>query len=186
MLFARCSLLRASIPFSSQCAKTRVSQTMFGVSKFSQSCVNQASVHARRKFTSSVKQNVTKRGVVQKSSKSASESIDATASTGANLKGSSLSQRWMAPKEIPPKGTLNWYGEMTLICTVFAITGTSTMILVRPAVSNVLGLKGSMKEGPWSYRICSLIIMTPLYAAMLVCVGVSNYCESIDPISEFL
>ena len=130
MLFARCSLLRASIPFSSQCAKTRVSQTMFGVSKFSQSCVNQASVHARRKFTSSVKQNVTKRGVVQKSSKSASESIDATASTGANLKGSSFSQRWMAPKEIPPKGTLNWYGEMTLICTVFAITGTSTMILV--------------------------------------------------------
>lgn len=144
---------------------------MFGVSQFSQSCVNQASVHARRKFTSSVKQNITKRGEVQKSSKSASESIDAKASTGANMKGSSFLQRWMAPKEIPPKGTLNWYGEMTLICTVFAITGTSTMILVRPAVSDVLGLKGSMKEGPWSYRICSLIIMTPLYSAMLVCVG---------------
>lgn len=172
MLFARFSLLpRASIPFFSQCVKTTVPRTMLGVSQFSQSCVNQVSFHARRKFTSSVKQNVSKRGVVQKSSKSANESIDATASAGANLKGLSFSQRWMAPKEIPPKGTLKWYGEMALICTVFAITGTSTMILVRPAVSNVLGLKGSMKEGPWSYRICSLIIMTPLYSALLVCVG---------------
>ena len=82
-------------------------------------------------------------------------------------------QRWMGHKEIAPRGTLKWYGEMTLICTVFAITGTSTMVLVRPAVSNVLGLRGSLKDGPWSYRICSLVIMTPLYSAMLVVVGVS-------------
>ena len=80
-------------------------------------------------------------------------------------------QRWMAPKEMPPRWTLRWYGEMVLICTVFAITGTSTMVLVRPAVSGVLGLKGSFKEGPWSYRICSLVIMTPVYASLLVCVG---------------
>jgi len=80
----------------------------------------------------------------------------------------------MAHKEIPLKGTLNWYGEMVLICTVFAITGTSTMVLVRPAVSEVLGLKGSLKDGPWSYRICSIVIMTPLYSAMLVVVGVST------------
>lgn len=82
-------------------------------------------------------------------------------------------QRWLAHKEIPPRGTLKWYGEMVLICTVFAITGTSTMVIVRPAVSNVLGLEGSLKDGPWSYRICSLVIMTPLYSAMLVVVGVS-------------
>ena len=80
-------------------------------------------------------------------------------------------QRWMAPKDMPPRWTLRWYGEMVLICTVFAITGTSTMVLVRPAVSDVLGLKGSFKEGPWSYRICSLVIMTPVYASLLVCVG---------------
>jgi hypothetical protein len=83
-------------------------------------------------------------------------------------------QRWLAHKEIPPRGTLKWYGEMVLICTVFAITGTSTMVIVRPAVSNVLGLEGSLKDGPWSYRICSLVIMTPLYSAMLVVVGVSG------------
>ena len=28
-----------------------------------------------------------------------------------------------------------------------------------------------MKDGPWSYRICSVVIMTPLYATLLVMVG---------------
>ncbi|GKY95446.1 hypothetical protein MPSEU_000506200 [Mayamaea pseudoterrestris] len=45
------------------------------------------------------------------------------------------------------------------------------MMLVRPAVKNVLGLEGSMKDGPWSYRICSLIVMSPIYGVLLVCVG---------------
>ena len=45
------------------------------------------------------------------------------------------------------------------------------MFLVRPAMSNVLGLRGSFKDGPWSYRICSIVIMTPLYATLLVVVG---------------
>ncbi len=40
-------------------------------------------------------------------------------------------QKFLGPKEMPPRGTLRWYGEVTLICTVFAITGTSTMVLVR-------------------------------------------------------
>lgn len=40
-------------------------------------------------------------------------------------------QKFIAPKEIPPRNTFAWYMEMVLICTVFAITGTSTMVLVR-------------------------------------------------------
>mmetsp|Transcript_23046 Transcript_23046/g.41590 ORF Transcript_23046/g.41590 Transcript_23046/m.41590 type:complete len:243 (-) Transcript_23046:215-943(-) len=106
------------------------------------------------------------------------EGIKATSKNGAaaessSSSGSSMSflQRWMAPKEIPPRWTPKWYGEMALLCTVFAITGTSTMVLVRPAVSDILGLKGSFKEGPWSFRICSLVIMTPIYATLLVMVG---------------
>lgn len=66
---------------------------------------------------------------------------------------------------------MKWYGEMILLCTVFGITGSSTMFLVRPAVGNVLGLEGSMKDGPWSYRIASVVIMTPLYSTLLVIVG---------------
>jgi hypothetical protein len=42
---------------------------------------------------------------------------------------------------------------------------------VRPAVSQGLGLKGTLWDGPWTYRICSLIIMTPIYASLLVVVG---------------
>jgi len=80
-------------------------------------------------------------------------------------------QRFLAPKVMPERNTPRWYLEMALICTVFAITGSSTMVLVRPAVSDVLGLRGSMRDGPWSYRVASLVIMTPLYAVMLVCVG---------------
>ena len=92
-------------------------------------------------------------------------------SDGTNPANQTFLQRFLAPKPMPPRNTPAWYREMTLLCTVFAITGSSTMFLVRPAMSNVLGLEGSMKEGPWSYRICSLVIMTPLYATLLVCVG---------------
>lgn len=42
--------------------------------------------------------------------------------------------RWTAPREMPPRYTLRWYGEVVLICTVFGITGTSTMLLVRPSM----------------------------------------------------
>jgi len=87
------------------------------------------------------------------------------------VKQLSFLQRWMGPKEIPPRWTLPWYGEMTLICTVFAIAGSSTMFMVRPAMNKVLGLKGSMKEGPWTYRLSSFFIMTPIYPFVLVTVG---------------
>lgn len=80
-------------------------------------------------------------------------------------------QRWIAPRVMPERNTPRWYGEMVLLCTVFAITGSSSLVLVRPAVSKGLGLQGSMKEGPWSYRICSLVVMTPIYTVLLVAVG---------------
>mmetsp|Transcript_8044 Transcript_8044/g.10177 ORF Transcript_8044/g.10177 Transcript_8044/m.10177 type:complete len:180 (-) Transcript_8044:89-628(-) len=79
--------------------------------------------------------------------------------------------RFLAPKTMPPRYTPKWYAEMMLICTVFGITGSTTMVVVRPAVTDVLKLEGNMRDGPWSYRICSLVIMTPIYATLLVCVG---------------
>jgi hypothetical protein len=110
---------------------------------------------------------------------------------------------YLGEKTMPPRWTLPWYREMVLICFVFAVTGSSTMVLVRyvvwrmtyskqkevrisqyplpasvapflqvrPAVSKGLALKGSLKDGPWSYRICSLVVMTPIYATLLVVVG---------------
>ena len=55
-----------------------------------------------------------------------------TSNTNTNSsKPKSWWERWTAPREMPPRNTPRWYGEMILICTVFAITGTSTMVLVR-------------------------------------------------------
>jgi len=96
---------------------------------------------------------------------------DTNASFSRKVQQPNFLQKWMGPTEIPPRWTLRWYGEMTLICTVFAISGTSTMVLVRPAMNEILGLRGSMREGPWSYRLCSLFIMTPVYPFILITVG---------------
>ncbi len=52
---------------------------------------------------------------------------------GNGVEKSTLSQLWsrfIGPKEMPPRWTPRWYSEMVLICTVFGITGSSTMILV--------------------------------------------------------
>ena len=48
---------------------------------------------------------------------------------------------WLAEKQIPERWTFPWAAEMGLICGVFAVTGTSTMMIVRPAVTNMLQLK---------------------------------------------
>jgi hypothetical protein len=60
----------------------------------------------------------------------ADSSTAATAETGSQ----SWFQKFLSPKEIPPRNTSKWYLEMLLICTVFGITGTSTMVLVSPFV----------------------------------------------------
>jgi hypothetical protein len=101
----------------------------------------------------------------------AAESVQPTSSTSTSSTSTTFLQRFLGPKPMPPQNTFHWYIEMTLLCTVFAISGTTTMVLVRPAVSNILGLHGSMKDGPWSYRLCSIFIMTPIYPIVLVSVG---------------
>jgi len=42
-------------------------------------------------------------------------------------------QRFLAPKLMPERGTFAWYREMVLICTVFGITGSTTMMVSVPA-----------------------------------------------------
>ena len=78
---------------------------------------------------------------------------------------------WTSPKPIPERYTLPWVFEMFYICVVFGCTGSSTMLLVRPSVSNFLHLEGSMKEGPWAYRIASIVVMFPIYPILLLTFG---------------
>lgn len=44
------------------------------------------------------------------------------------------------------------------------------MFFVRPALTH-LGITGNFMDGPWSYRIASVLIISPIYACILVTVG---------------
>jgi hypothetical protein len=59
-------------------------------------------------------------------------------------------QRWLGPKVMPEKGTFQWYREMVLLCTVFAITGSSTMFMVRKREILVSGRRGVTGVSPLS------------------------------------
>jgi hypothetical protein len=60
--------------------------------------------------------------------------------------------------------------EAAVLFCVFGVTGSSSMFFVRPALTH-LGITGTMMDGPWSYRIASILIISPIYACILVTVG---------------
>ena len=61
--------------------------------------------------------------------------------------------------------------EAAVIFVVFGITGSTSVGVVRPALKHTIGLEGSMREGPWSYRIISILAVSPIYASFLVTFG---------------
>lgn len=60
--------------------------------------------------------------------------------------------------------------EAAVLFCVFGVTGSSSMFFVRPCLKT-LGIEGSMMEGPWSYRILSVLIVSPIYATILMTLG---------------
>mmetsp|Transcript_5533 Transcript_5533/g.9752 ORF Transcript_5533/g.9752 Transcript_5533/m.9752 type:complete len:162 (-) Transcript_5533:217-702(-) len=70
----------------------------------------------------------------------------------------------------PERYSMAWNKEMLLRCVVFGITGTTSVKVVRPGL-NAIGLQGSMKEGPWSYRILSFVLVSPIYSVILLSTG---------------
>merc|ERR1712232_1038944 len=61
--------------------------------------------------------------------------------------------------------------EAAVLFCVFGVTGSSSVAIIRPVLKNTVGLEGSMKDGPWSYRIISLVLVSPFYATLLVFYG---------------
>ena len=61
--------------------------------------------------------------------------------------------------------------EASVAFVVFGVTGSTSVALVRPALKKTVGLEGSMREGPWSYRIISLVVVSPIYGCLLVTFG---------------
>ena len=60
--------------------------------------------------------------------------------------------------------------EAAVVFTVFGVTGTSTLFVVRPCLKFV-GIEGTMTEGPNSYRVLSVLLISPAYACMLMALG---------------
>ncbi len=60
--------------------------------------------------------------------------------------------------------------EAAVLFCVFGITGSSSVAFVRPALKEI-GIDGTWKDGPWSYRIASVVIISPIYACILVTIG---------------
>ena len=60
--------------------------------------------------------------------------------------------------------------EAAVLFTVFGVTGSSTLLFVRPTLKS-FGIEGSMIEGPWSYRAISFLTVTPIYCCVLMTLG---------------
>jgi hypothetical protein len=84
-----------------------------------------ASSRQNRFFSSSKPNNTSKNAVNSKAESSATEAGE-TATSQASM---TMWQRFLAPKPMPERHTAAWYRELLLICTVFGITGSSTMLV---------------------------------------------------------
>ena len=61
--------------------------------------------------------------------------------------------------------------EGIIAVCIFGITGSSTVAFIRPTISSLFGIEGSLIDGPNSYRVMSLLFISPCYAIMLMLVG---------------
>ena len=71
-----------------------------------------------------------------------------------------------------PRYSVAWTQEALLRCGVFAVTGTTALVFMRPVVRVITNEpEGSLINGPWTYRLTSLLLLSPVYAAVLCLVG---------------
>ncbi|CAG8495672.1 5120_t:CDS:2 [Dentiscutata erythropus] len=87
--------------------------------------------------------------------------------------GHTLSSTKAAPTttEELKRWSWRWWKEWAIIFIVFGITGSTTVRIVRPVLTNILGIEGGFIDGPWTYRISYLCVTIPLYSLILFIVG---------------
>lgn len=61
--------------------------------------------------------------------------------------------------------------EAAIAFCVFGITGSTSVAMVRPTLKRTTGIEGSLIHGPNSYRVLSIVAVSPIYACMLVSYG---------------
>ncbi|KAJ3183879.1 hypothetical protein HDU87_005995 [Geranomyces variabilis] len=72
---------------------------------------------------------------------------------------------------IHPRFSRGWWQDWSVVFVVFAITGSTTVRIVKPLLSNLFGIEGTFMEGPWLYRLAYLSTTLPLYSMILITVG---------------
>ena len=61
--------------------------------------------------------------------------------------------------------------EAAVAIVVFGVTGSLSMLAVRPSLKSVFGIEGTLVDGPNSYRVISLLCVSPIYATILLAIG---------------
>eukprot|EP00039_Didymoeca_costata_P030374 m.29238 g.29238 ORF g.29238 m.29238 type:complete len:156 (-) comp8080_c0_seq1:59-526(-) len=61
--------------------------------------------------------------------------------------------------------------EEAVLWFVFAVTGSSASKGARLVCNNLLGIEGTIKEGPWTYRASYFVLMMPVYTLTLLFFG---------------
>ncbi|KAI9221231.1 hypothetical protein BC828DRAFT_381551 [Blastocladiella britannica] len=69
-----------------------------------------------------------------------------------------------------PPGAPGFWREVGIVFTVFAVTGSSSLLVVRRGLNAALG-EGSLSEGPNSWRAGYMMFGLPAYSAMLLTFG---------------
>mmetsp|Transcript_72171 Transcript_72171/g.141640 ORF Transcript_72171/g.141640 Transcript_72171/m.141640 type:complete len:147 (-) Transcript_72171:153-593(-) len=61
--------------------------------------------------------------------------------------------------------------EAAIAFAVFGVTGSLSVLAVRPSLKNIFGIEGTMVDGPNSYRLMSILCVSPVYAMILLAIG---------------
>ncbi|KAF9378709.1 hypothetical protein CPB97_009401 [Podila verticillata] len=124
--------------------------------------------HQYRRFTSPSNSSSTASSSV---TASAARIISQDASTVAGPSSKTATPLSFHEEMTKVRFSYNWWKEWTIIMGVFAVTGSSTVMVVKPVLKEVFNLDGSMKEGPWSFRFAYLCTTLPLYSCVLLTVA---------------
>jgi len=82
-----------------------------------------------------------------------------------------LGRYWTSEPISHPRFSPLWWRDTVLILVVFSITGSLSLLVVKPLLSSVFGISGSLRDGPNSYRLLSVLLVPPAYSVMLVTIG---------------
>lgn len=61
--------------------------------------------------------------------------------------------------------------EAAVAFAVFGVTGSLSVLAVRPSLKSIFGIEGTLVDGPNSYRIMSVLCVSPVYAMVLLVIG---------------